>query len=365
MAEAPGRPRLGELLVGAGLLSQADLDAVSRTKEPGQKLGQALVARGLVTEQQVTQALSQVLSVPWVSLYHIDFSPQLLERVPREFAEKYGLVPIFVRNVRGQGETLYVATDDPTNEAALAEVSRLSGLPTRPMIASTSDIQATLRAHYSDAAPRVTPPAAVPERRSEIVRELSVTRREPRAEAPAAPAPVSAPAAPIGSPAPIAPPPAPPAAAPAPIAVAPPAAAPIAAPPRAAPPPAPEPAEPPIPEPPPSIQVVHEDVVDAPPPAPSSSDSLEGERRGRRKAVSLTFLDGTTVLVPQGRSAEESKVTARDIVSALRARTHGADASEILGEAPRWEAYVSALLAVLLRKGLMSDRELMEELSKV
>lgn len=343
MAEAPERPRLGELLVSAGLLGKADLDAVARAKEPGQKLGQALVARGLVTEQQVTQALSQVLSVPWVSLYHVDFSPQLLARVPREFAEKYSLVPIFVRNVRGQGETLYVAMDDPTNEAALAEVSRLAGLPTRPMIASTSDIQATIRAHYVAAAPPPAPPARV-ERSADAMKELGATRRD----VPHRPPPQSAVE---GPPAQAPPPAAPPA----------PQASPQASQ-AAAPPPAPAPAEPP--QAPPAPAAPRPPTASAPElqvePAP---DSGRGVRR--RTSSSLTLLDGTTVLVPSAKSADEGKVTARDIVSALRARTHGADAPEILGENPRWEAYVAALLSLLLRKGLVSERELLEELSRV
>jgi len=317
--------------VSAGLLARADLDAVVRSKEPGQKLGQALAARGLVTEQQVTQALSQVLSVPWVSLYHVDFSPQLLARIPREFAEKYALVPIFVRNVRGQGETLYVATDDPTNEAALAEVSRLAGLPTRPMIASTSDIQATIRTHYGAAPPAASAAGARVERAPDPLGDLKATRRD----VPHRPPPQSAVQAP--PPAPPAPPP------------------PSPAPP--APPPAPAaPAEPQAP-------AAPRAPASAPEAPESGPDSLRGVRR--RTSSSLTLLDGTTVLVPSAKGGEEGKITARDIVSALRARTHGADAPEILGENPRWEAYVAALLSLLLRKGLVSERELLDELSRV
>src|SRR4029077_16913141 len=98
------------------------------------KIGQVLIERGWMTEAQLTQTLSLQLSVPWVSLYHIDFSRQLLNRVQRELAEKYCLIPIFVRHVKGQGETLYVAMDDPTNEGALQEGARGAGLTARRVI---------------------------------------------------------------------------------------------------------------------------------------------------------------------------------------------------------------------------------------
>src|SRR5262249_40927919 len=114
---------------------------------PGQRLGELLVSRGLVTETQLTQTLGQQLSVPWVSLYHVDFSRQLLNLVPHELADRYCLVPIFVRRVKRQ-DTLYVAMADPTNEAALQEVSRSAGLPARPMIGSPTDIRSAIRVYY-------------------------------------------------------------------------------------------------------------------------------------------------------------------------------------------------------------------------
>ena len=62
-------------------------------------------------------------------------------------------MPIFVRRVRKQGETLYVAMDDPTNEAAIEEVARAAALPVKPMIACPSDIRAAIRVYYLGEAP--------------------------------------------------------------------------------------------------------------------------------------------------------------------------------------------------------------------
>jgi hypothetical protein len=100
--------------------------------------------------------------------------------------------------------------------------------------------------------------------------------------------------------------------------------------------------------------------------------------------ISLTLLDGTSIQIPApggkpaaagesgakpGAGAPEPTVsdqlTARDLVSALRAVSHGVDASEILGTEPRWEALFSALLSILLRKGLIADWEFIEEFRKV
>src|SRR3954464_5656608 len=136
-----GRVRLGDLLVSAHIITRDKVEAVLTAQQgDGRRLGKLLVERGLVTETQLTQVLSQQLSVPWVSLYHIDFSRELLNLVPREIAEKYCLVPIYVRAVRKQGDTLYVAMEDPMNDEALKACSESSRLPTRPMIAAAADI---------------------------------------------------------------------------------------------------------------------------------------------------------------------------------------------------------------------------------
>jgi hypothetical protein len=53
------------------------------------------------------------------------------------------------------------------------------------------------------------------------------------------------------------------------------------------------------------------------------------------------------------------------LIAALRAVSHGADASEILGNDLPWEALFSALLSLLLKKHLIADWEFVEELKRV
>src|SRR5690606_34533005 len=143
------RVRLGELLVNAALVSQADLEAaLAEQQTTGHRLGAILVMRGLLGESQVTQILSQQLSIPWVSLHHIDWSPQLLNMVPSDMACEMRIVPVYVRHVRRVGDVLYVAMEDPSAGSALQEVSTLSGMRVRPMIASPSDITRALVSHY-------------------------------------------------------------------------------------------------------------------------------------------------------------------------------------------------------------------------
>lgn len=358
------RVLLGELLVQAKVITPEQLtEILGAPREPGKKLGQMLIERGWITEAQLTQTLSLQLSVPWVSLYHIDFSRQLLNRVARELAEQYCLIPIFVRHVKGQGETLYVAMDDPTNENALSEVSRQANLPARPMIASASDIRSAIRVYYGDPV-QTHPEVPVPP-----TREAPLTTREGKGvvqqmqrEAAAAatqPEPHAEPRHPSQPPrSPSKPPPPVPVKRPSmddadgpmtrrsspPEAMEIPPSSPIAAR-RAS---RPDPAE-----------------RRSTPDAQEAGEHKEEPRRGRPRMVSLTLLDGTTIKLPAKKGEGAAGLTARDFVSALRAHAHGADATEILGDQPRWEPVVAALLSILLRKGLIADWEFVEELRKM
>jgi type IV pilus assembly protein PilB len=336
------RARIGELLVEARLISQASLEeALASPRAEGQKLGQVLVELGLVNEDQLTQTLSMQLSVPWVSLYHIDFSRELLNRVPRDVAEKFCAVPIFVRMEKKKA-TLYIAMDDPTNEQAISEISAAASLPVKPMIASQSHIRAAIRVYYApeaDAAPQ--PPTT---------REPSVTNL-----AAAAPVPPAAPAKPH--------PPPPPVTGRAPLATV------VDA-----------------------MEVLQADHLgDSPDAAPELevSEYVPKPRPvGGPRMVALTLLDGTTLNLPARAGSQPSlrkeaasvsapaaprppsplgisdQLTARDLVSALRAVAHGADASEILGET-QWQAMFAALLSLMLKKNLIADWEFIEELRNI
>ena len=310
------------------MLTQAQLDdALSRPRTEGERIGGVLCRLGFVTETVLTQTLSQQLSVPWVSLYHVDFSRQLLNLVPHELAELHTLVPVFVRKSKKSGEVLYVATDDPTNDAALEAIHQFAGLPVRAMLASRSDIKAAIRVYYTGDAAPVPPPAP----------------------SGALPAPASA-----------AKPPPPPAKPPPPAAKAPPAAEPV------------DDMEA-IPD--SEAEPVSVASKDSPTEAPTlESREIEIPRPRQAPAtpmIALTLLDGTTLNLPAKRRGttvppgEVDPLTARDFVSALRAVSHGADAADILGEEPRWEPVVAALLSLLLKKGLIADWEFIEEYRRI
>jgi len=130
----------------------------------GERFAQTVVNRGVVPAAKLAQVLSYQLCLPWVSLEHVRFSSKLLKMIPSEVAVSFGVVPVHVRRRSTDGRvTLYVATDDPTNEAAKQACEQASGLPVRMMVATTTDISAALAEEYGQGEPptaRAIPVAA-------------------------------------------------------------------------------------------------------------------------------------------------------------------------------------------------------------
>ncbi len=135
---------IGEALVARGLLSTEQLkEAAELRSGPGERIDQILIRQGWVTERDVLEVLSEQLTLPLVELHDADIDRDLLGLIPSRLVHKYGLMPID-RNGKG----VRVATSDPYNMYALDEVRTCINMPVEPVLASRADIQKMIRAFY-------------------------------------------------------------------------------------------------------------------------------------------------------------------------------------------------------------------------
>lgn len=88
------RKRLGDLLVEAGLLTEDQLQQALKDKHPDQRLGDSLLQKGYITEQQLIEVLEFQLGIPHVSLYRYPFDPKLFTIVSKETAKRQLIIPL-------------------------------------------------------------------------------------------------------------------------------------------------------------------------------------------------------------------------------------------------------------------------------
>lgn len=138
------RPRLGELLIDAGVIDEAQLaEALERQREQPRWIGKTLLDMQAVDEETLTRTLARQLAVPVVWLRGKRIKSGVLELVPRELVEKHRCLP--VQN-DGNGNLL-LALEDPTDSELLAVVAEASGLAVRPVIAAASELAEAIARH--------------------------------------------------------------------------------------------------------------------------------------------------------------------------------------------------------------------------
>ena len=146
-SSAPGRRRrrLGELLLAAGVVTEATIRDALDVAAPGERLGAALVRLGLVEESEVADALATQLRLERVDLdTTADLDPEVVSLLPMPEAERHDVLPL-----RLSGGVLHLAMSDPSDVAALDDVRLTTGVRrVRPVVATTDALRRARRRAY-------------------------------------------------------------------------------------------------------------------------------------------------------------------------------------------------------------------------
>ena len=146
---ARGRParrraRLGDLLVAQGLISPGQLhDAIREHRRSKERLGSVLTRRGLVSEERLVEVLSKEHGLPSVSIDEYAITPEMLALVPVHIARKYDVLPL-----ARVDNSLTLAMADPTNVVAMDEIAAMTRLTVLPVVAAGKAIRAAIARYY-------------------------------------------------------------------------------------------------------------------------------------------------------------------------------------------------------------------------
>jgi hypothetical protein len=142
-----GRPRIGELLLGEGVLSAPSLEralaAQQRTRSEV-RLGSALLGLGVITEDALLGALARAHGCPTVGAAELENAdPAAVKRLPSARAYRLHAMPYAIEK-----KTIRVAFADPSNIAAIDEVAAVTGCRVLPAVASEVRLMEAHQKHY-------------------------------------------------------------------------------------------------------------------------------------------------------------------------------------------------------------------------
>ncbi len=132
--------RLGDCLVQKGLLTEEQLNnALQEQKNKGLKLGETVVTLGYVEENDVIDVLCDQLGIEYIDLRKIKIDEEVGKMLNEDFIRKNCLIPIgydqLVPNV------LRVAMADPMDIVAIDDISIITNLQVDPVLSTRSQIE--------------------------------------------------------------------------------------------------------------------------------------------------------------------------------------------------------------------------------
>src|SRR5690606_28547593 len=136
--------RLGDLLVQAGLISDAQLQlALQDQKRSGSKLGRTVLDLGFIDEVRLLTALSEQLQITFVELKHYKFDNQLTQSLPEAGPRRFGVIVL-----SSQGDGVLVGKSDPLDLFAQDEMERLLGKRVYTAVVRESELLGALDRLY-------------------------------------------------------------------------------------------------------------------------------------------------------------------------------------------------------------------------
>jgi type IV pilus assembly protein PilB len=141
---AAGGDRLGEILLREGLVTREQLaQALAEQKNSKHRLGYVLVKLGLVQELEITKVLARQYRMPAVDLSRFEVDPKIIKLVPADMATKSVVLPL-----KREGRTLTVAMADPTDLGLLEDLKFITRFDLFPVIAGEYTLRNLIEKYY-------------------------------------------------------------------------------------------------------------------------------------------------------------------------------------------------------------------------
>jgi len=142
--------KLGELLIQRGLISEEQLQkAIAIQRQERGRIGEILIKLGFITEEGIVAALGEQLSLPYASKTSGLLKPQanqgLENIIPRDFAQKNLVLPISKTM-----NSLTCAVFDPLDLMMVDNLKKMTGYDINLIVATRSDIAKALETFYGD-----------------------------------------------------------------------------------------------------------------------------------------------------------------------------------------------------------------------
>lgn len=142
----PAQEPIGQMLVESGLITEEQLEeALSKQKVQGGKTFEILLALGHIEKDRLHTFLSRQPGIAAIDLSRCNISPELINLVPKRIAIENLVLPI-----DQLGKLLTVAMACPLDVATIKSLEKSTGLRVKAMLCKLEDIHAAVQKYYPE-----------------------------------------------------------------------------------------------------------------------------------------------------------------------------------------------------------------------
>ncbi|EOM2790429.1 hypothetical protein AAY11_003886, partial [Escherichia coli] len=135
---------LGQILLENQVITEEQLDTALRNRVEGLRLGGSMLMQGLISAEQLAQALAEQNGVAWESIDAWQIPSSLIAEMPASVALHYAVLPLRLEN-----DELIVGSEDGIDPVSLAALTRKVGRKVRYVIVLRGQIVTGLRHWYA------------------------------------------------------------------------------------------------------------------------------------------------------------------------------------------------------------------------
>lgn len=136
--------KIGDILVEKGLVTNEQVaTALALQKTNKRKLGIILVGLGYLTEEEIIQTLSEKFDYEVIDCSELVLDENLMNLLPKRMAEKEVIIPVEL-----DGKRLKIAVSDPLNLGAVDDLKFRTGLRIDIVLATETSIMAAVERNY-------------------------------------------------------------------------------------------------------------------------------------------------------------------------------------------------------------------------
>ena len=140
---------LGQVLLDKGIVTQEQLNDAIRWQKthPVEDLGDILLGRGIINESQLLELYAEKMNTAFVEKDLVVRKPEVLKLVTENIATRHCIMPIDIKDNK-----IVVAMSNPNDMSAIEDIKLTAKMEVSPLLTSKANIESAIDRYYKNAA---------------------------------------------------------------------------------------------------------------------------------------------------------------------------------------------------------------------